>query len=207
MPFPRHGLLSGMVVIAMAVAAALFVGLFLPGWHGPFDVAPTPALLNAFEVSIGVLIVHKVESYRTRKYDVCPVYLTLAHDAPTRTSGQNHFRLLITPLMAGLILLGFAVRGPPWPMLLIGAWLSQAAHELHHLGKTIAARAVYPGLWSALAFVVTVDAFVAPRWFAEVGAPGAWWLYVAAQVPMTAAFVVEHVAWRGRYDAWLAAQA
>lgn len=204
MEFPRHGFFSGMGVVAVGVIVLLGIGFFVPAWQGPFSVLPSNALLNAFAGSIGVLILHKVESYVSAEYDACPVYLTMRQDMPLRSAGQNHFRLMIPPAMAGLLMVALAMRGAPWPMLMIGAWLSQGLHEVHHIGKSIALRAVYPGLWSAIGFVGLMQFWVATRWFEEVGFPEGTWIYGGIQLLLIPVFAIEHRQWTRRYEAWLA---
>lgn len=86
--------------------------------------------------------------------------------------------------------------GGPWPLLLLGVWVAQGAHEWHHLGKSLARRAYYPGTVTGVLFVVVVGLWYFPAWSAALALDS--WILVAwgaAQPVFLALFYLEDRAW------------
>ncbi len=201
---PRNGLLSGMVLTWGAGAVAAVLGL-VPALHGPFVGEASDALLNGFGLSVLALIAHKVESYRLREYDACPVYATMGSAPVAANPRQQIFVSGIPVLMAGVLVVAVVMRGPPWVLLFFLIWAGQGLHEWHHLGKTLASRRYYPGLVTGLLFVASVDVLVYPAWVAclEVD-PGPWYaVFYGAQPLVLLAFFAEHRRWRAAANAAL----
>lgn len=196
--YPKNGLLSGMIITLSAAVMALIGGLFIPDVSVLFSEAPSPTLLNAFFVSICLLTVHKIESYLTREYDVCPVYLTNGQASWTQNNRQTIF-LAFVPILLGMSFMLFLVmKGPPWPLLLLLIWISQGLHELHHSGKSLAQKKYYSGVISSLIFVLQIDFFLFPEWYAQLHMENeiAFYLYYALQPFVLLAFYLEHRRWR-----------
>lgn len=202
--FPRHGPLSGMILTGLAAAGMLGAGL-LPATHAALG-APSPALVNAFSVSVALMVAHKAESYALREHAACPVYRTIAHDAARRPIGEVLFLTLIPALLGAFVLIALILRGGAWPMLALGIWLGQGLHEWHHLGKTLARRAYYPGVVTGVLFALHVAWGFAPYWFAVADAgPRAATIYGGAGLLALVAFTLEDARWFPRWTTWRAA--
>jgi hypothetical protein len=187
-----------MVVTWATAVLALVVGALLPSLHPIFAASPSTHLADALLFSIGLMAVHKVESYLTGEFDQCPVYLGLS-DAPwVRGIRQAAFLVFCSVFLALAILIALAMRGPPWPLLVMAVWCSQGLHEIHHTAKSLARRRYYPGTASALVFVAYIDVVFFPAYLAQLslGAPEVVRVgFYAAQPILLLAFFLEDRAW------------
>ena len=99
---------------------------------------------------------------------------------------------------AVLFLVGLAMAGPPWHLIIIiMIWLAQGLHELHHSAKSAARRRIYPGLFSSLAFVTVQACWIFPLWWdAVVGTRGSAFTSCILVLPLVwIAFYVEDRDW------------
>jgi Protein of unknown function with HXXEE motif len=197
----KAGLLSGMAITWGTAIGAIGVGAFLPSLHPIFARAPSLHLLDLLLLSIAVMAVHKVECYFGRECDHCPVYLQMG-DAPwLRSPRDPAFVAFCSVFLALAVLLALALRGGPWPLLVMAVWAAQGLHETHHLGKTLARGRYYPGTATAIAFVLCLDLFFVPAYAAHLGLDGraALIAYYALQPMLVVAFWLEDRAWQVRY--------
>ena len=193
---PRNGKLSGMIITA-AVAVVTFPLIYLDDevrarFHKPVgdDVAAI------FLLGAVVMAAHKLESLLTHEYEQCPVYLTQA-----RQWGADPARaifLTFVPTFIGMLMVvALALIGPPWQLAIVTVWLAHGLHELHHVGKSIARRRIYPGLVSSLVFVVVQSGLLFPRWYDLVASErGALFNAYYLMLPMVVlAFYLEDRRW------------
>lgn len=198
---PPNGLLSGMILPAIAGVCAVIVGLFCPEMASVFNTPITVPLLNGFGISILLMVVHKIESYFTYEYNVCPVYLTNGQKSWAQNPRQAIFVAFVGTflLMMGAVFL--VMKGGVWPRLLLSIWLAQGLHEWHHSAKSLAQRSYYSGTVSALLFVLHIDFCVAPLWFdtlllsAEIKTL-ALQMYYGIQPVVFIGFYLEHRKWK-----------
>jgi hypothetical protein len=196
---PKAGLLSGMAVTWITASIALGVGLFVPSLHPIFAGTASLRLQNLLLISIGLMVAHKIESYYTREFDHCPVYLSLKQAGWARDPRQAVFVTFCSVFLALMIVIALAMRGPPWLLLLPAVWCAQGLHEMHHFAKSLARRSYYSGTATGLCFVLFIDLVFFPAYVGELGIDGAAlrWAFYLAQPPLFAAFVVEDLRWLG----------
>ena len=130
------------------------IGTFSP--VGLFGGIPDAALLRTGGVSVCLMVLHKIESYFTDevKHDIFYSRLRswISNDG---FDMQRGFFVGFCPAYClGLVLLVLVMRGPPWPMLCVFAYVAQCSHEVHHLAKAVVRRGYYPGAVTAVAFVL-----------------------------------------------------
>ena len=198
---PPAGILSGMVITWATALAAMLVGALLPSLHPIFAAMPSAGLADLLLFSIGLMAVHKVESYVTGEFDHCPVYLGLADKPWVRSLRQAAFITFCTTFLALAVLLALAMRGPPWPLLVMAVWCAQGLHEVHHLAKSLARRRYYPGTASGALFVAFIDLVFFPAYLGELSLAArepVRLAYYAAQPLLLCAFFVEDRAWLAR---------
>lgn len=198
-----------MALTGVAVVGMLAVGLAVPSLHPALAGGVPDGLRDAFALSVGLMVAHKIESYAAREWEVCPVYRTLVHDAVQRPLGEVLFLTLIPAVLGAFVLIALLVRGGPWPLLVLGMWLGQGLHEWHHLGKSLARRRYYPGLVTGTLFAAHAAGAYAPAWLAAVGGAPTWGAAAFAGLALAAlvAFYLEDRAWFPRWEAWRATQA
>lgn len=199
---PSNGLLSGMVLTWGTAALALTLGVASPTLTAPFDRLPSPALLDAFGLTVVLMLVHKVESYLTAEFDHCPVYLTAARASWATDVRRVNFVVFVGTLLAMLMVLYLVMLGGRWPLLLLTVWLAQGLHEWHHAAKSLAQRSYYPGTATGLCFVALMQALFFPAWADAVALPEGWrWTYAAAQPLVFLGFFLEHRVWLRQVEA------
>ena len=138
-------------LLALGVAGAMSIFSPLP-WFGS---VPDAALLRHGGFSVLLMVLHKLESFYSNeiKHDIFYSRLK-TWIAVDDFSTQRAFFLGFCPAYClGLVLLMLVMRGPPWPMLCVFAYIAQCSHEVHHLAKAVVRRGYYPGAVTALAFV------------------------------------------------------
>jgi hypothetical protein len=199
---PKNGLLSGMIITQAAAVTAILAGLFVPGADLVFAGFPPRFVLDVFLGSVVLMTVHKVESYYFGEFEVCPVYLTVGKswEKNVRRAG---FEVFVSAFLGGMFLLALALRGAPWPLLLMSVWLAQGLHEIHHLAKTLVRRRYYPGLVSALLFTALIDVALFPNWYAalHVESQLGFYAYYAVQPLVLLAFFLEDRKWFAAFRA------
>lgn len=204
-PFPRTGRFSRMAVPTFAVVMVVVIGLGLPGIGAVFAGAITPPLAEALMITFALMGLHKLECYGSREWERSPFYLraaTLYDDEP----GRGYFLAFAPAVVMLLFCAGLLVAPAPWPLLSLLVWLAQGLHELHHLGKAAAERRHYPGVVSAVLFVLVMDGLFLPRWLECVDLPGsAATVYLGLQPVLIVIFFLEHRDWRRRHAAWVEA--
>lgn len=195
--YPKAGALSGMAVTWVTGAALFFVGVALPSLHPIFAGQPSTRLLNLLLVSLGIMTLHKIESYFTHEFDHCPVYLSLKSAAWAREPRQAVFVTFCSVFLALTLVIALSMRGSPWLLLLPGVWSAQGLHEIHHSAKSLSRRGYYPGTLTALVFVAFIDAFFFPEYFSLLRVEGraALFAFYALQPLLFFAFFVEDRAW------------
>lgn len=201
--YPKNGALSGMILPALAAIAALVTGLFLSNVAQIFAGTPSNSLLNAFFVSICLMAIHKIESYLTHEYDVCPVYLTNGQSSWAQNPRQAIFVAFVSTFIGMSFVLFLVFKGSPWPLLLLSIWMSQGLHEFHHSAKSLAQKSYYSGTISALLFVAQIDVFVFPKWYGELGLASdvGFYLYYLIQPVVFLGFYLEHRGWLAKSPA------
>ncbi len=194
---PPAGPLSTMaltaVVPAVGAGVALLNAAFRARLVAPFD----EALLSSLGLSVGVMILHKIECYFAHECDACPVYLNLER-APFATNvRQALFVSFVVPFLVMLLLLYAVASGAPWHWLAIGAWLGQGLHELHHVARSASRRRRYPGALTAVVFVWVVLGAVWPATAHALGLGAGWvtWLGAGLAPLVGLAFYLEDHAW------------
>jgi hypothetical protein len=199
-PYPKNGLLSGMALTYVTAILAVILGLMIPTFAEMFTHPVSPALLQAFLVSIGLMILHKGESYWTKEYDRCPVYLASTRASWSKNPRQVLFVGFVGTFLILMLALYLAMKGPPWILLLLTIWLAQGLHEIHHSAKCLAERRYYPGTVSSIVFVAYVGLYVFPHWYDLVVAERGFYfhLYYYLYVPVFIAFYFEHRCWLKR---------
>jgi hypothetical protein len=196
---PKNGPLSGMVITAVAAFVVMPLAFAYEPVREHFEKPLSPSLRAMFLVTVVLMALHKAESYWFHEYDECPVYLTSG-----RAVADNPRRAIFVgfvPTFVGMtFVLYLAFLGPPWHLLLFVVWLAQGLHEVHHLAKTLARKKLYPGVFTAIAFVLTMTFGVFPLWHDEVvGARGAlFYAYYAAVPVLLAAYYLEDRRWTSR---------
>jgi hypothetical protein len=195
--FPKNGLLSGMILPALAAATALLIGFFLPNVAQIFSGTPSIAFLNSFLVSICLMTVHKIESYLTHEYDVCPVYLTNGQASWAQNPRQAIFVAFVSTFIGMSFMMFLIFKGPPWPLLLLSIWMAQGLHEFHHSAKSLAQKSYYSGTISALLFTAQIDIFVFPKWYGDLGlaSTAGFYAYYLIQPVVFLGFYLEHRGW------------
>lgn len=194
--YPKNGLLSGMILTAATAAAALTAGIAFPGFTESFNVPMPEPLLDSFFLSLGLMVAHKAESYFTREYDVCPVYLTNGQASWGINPRQAMFVSFVSTFIGMSFVNYLSLKGGHWPMLMLSVWMAQGLHELHHSAKSLAQKAYYAGTASAILFTAQIDAFVFPQWREGLGLSPAWdWGFYALQAPVFLAYYLEHRGW------------
>lgn len=203
---PSNGLLSGMILTALAALAALVTGFFLPGTAQVFAGTPSDTLLNAFFISICLMTAHKIESYLTHEYNVCPVYLTNGQAAWAQNARQAIFVAFVSTFIGMCFVTLLALKGSPWPKLLLFVWMAQGLHEFHHSAKALAQKSYYSGTVSALFFTAQIDVFVFPKWYAELGlaSNAGFYFYYLIQPVVFLGFYLEHRRWLAKTQPALA---
>jgi hypothetical protein len=194
---PRAGILSRMAITWSTALAILLVGLAVPSMHPIFAGPPSAKLVNLLLLSVGLMAVHKVECYATREWEQCPVYLGIPSARWARGVRETAFVVFCSLDVAYMLLIALALRGPPWTMLVMAILCAQGLHELHHPAKSLARRRYYPGTASAVLFVLFMDLWFAPEYFAQLRLPFAKplaWYYLAQPVVLLA-FWLEDRAW------------
>ncbi len=196
---PGNGLLSGMVLTWGTALVLVPLGLF----HGPtialLDHPPSNALIDVFGLSILVMVLHKVESWITGEFDACPVYLTTGRARWAKNVREAQFTMFVATFLGMLILVWLAFKGGHWPMLMLGIWIAQGQHELHHTAKSLSRRRYYPGTATGLVFVATIALGVFPTWCDILGIGAAWRAAFLGAMPVTLlAFYLEDRWWIGR---------
>lgn len=196
--YPKNGLLSGMVMVYATATLVVLAGLFLPPVSVWFSPKPSTELLNVFLVSIVIMAIHKFESYKSKEFDRCPVYLaTGSHARWMKQPREVLFVGFVGTFLILMVVINLVMRGAPWPLLLMLIWLAQGLHEIHHSAKTCIERRYYPGVVSSLLFVLHIDLFMVPLWFQHVFGGFHWsgYLYYASQPIIFLAFAIEHRSW------------
>jgi hypothetical protein len=188
-----------MAITWVTALSAVGTGLLLPSLHPVFAGAPSIRLANFLLASVAVIAAHKVESYVTREFDQCPVYLGI-DTAPWAPSVRQAAFVVFCSVFLGLLLLvALVIRGGPWPMLALAVWAAQGLHELHHAAKSVARRAYYPGTATAVLFVLFMDLGFVPAYVAELalgsGVRGVILAYWLSQPLVFLAFWLEDLAW------------
>lgn len=205
---PKNGLLSGMIITQAAAVMAILAGCFLPGVDRIFGGAPPKPLLDVFLGSVVLMTVHKIESYVTGEFDQCPVYLTVGRgwEQNVRRAG---FTVFVTAFLGGMFLLALALRGAPWPLLLMAIWCAQGLHELHHTAKSMVRHAYYPGTISGLLFTLLIDVAFFPMWYRAlaVGSDVPMYVFYGVQPIVLLAFYLEDRKWWAGYRGVSAAAA
>ena len=198
----RPGLLSAMVLTWGTGLVAVLGGAFFPAWVTAFDQPVSKGLLDAFLVSIGVMVLHKLESYLTGEYEVCPVYVTNGEQRWARDARQAMFVSFVGTFLVLIIALALVMRGGYWPLLLLSVWMAQGVHEWHHLAKSLAAGRYYPGSVTSLFYVLSVVLWVFPEWVVLIDGPtraitlGYW----AIQPAVFLGFYLEYRSWLSHDD-------
>ena len=195
--YPKAGALSGMAVTWVTGAVALAVGIAFPSLHPIFAGAPSTRLLNLLLISIGIMLVHKIESYFTHEFDHCPVYLSLKSAAWAKDPRRAVFITFCSVFLALTLVIALALRGAPWSLLLPAVWSAQGLHEIHHSAKSVSRRGYYPGTLSAIAFVLFIDVAFFPEYFSLLALPSRapFYGFYALQPLLFLAFVAEDRAW------------
>jgi len=195
--YPKNGLLSGMIITALAGVFVVITGCFLPDLAAVFEGKPSGPLLDSFFVSICLMTAHKIESYFTGEYDVCPVYLNNGQARWSQNSREATFLAFVPTFLGMLFLLYLALKGSPWSMMIFVIWAAQGLHEFHHIGKTAAQKSYYSGVVTAVLFTAHIDVFVFPAWLAQLKSIPGYWLYIfyGVQPFVLLAFFVEHRGW------------
>ncbi|MBF0106579.1 MAG: hypothetical protein HQM16_14790 [Deltaproteobacteria bacterium] len=196
--YPKNGLLSGMALVYLTAFVILVSGSIFPFFNTWFTGYPMPELVNAFLVSIILMAAHKGESYYFKEYDRCPVYLAAGdHAGWMREPRRVLFVGFVGTFLVFMVVINLILRGPPWPFLLLGIWMVQGWHEIHHSAKTLVERRYYPGVVTSVLFVLHIDVFVFPKWLFQIFGYGHFigYVYYAVQPLIFLAFVFEHKRW------------
>jgi hypothetical protein len=186
-----------MAVTWLTALGALVVGFALPSLHPIFSGAPSRRLLDLLLISIGIMALHKLESFYAREFDHCPVYLSLQRAWWACEPRQAVFVTFCSVFLALMLVVALAMRGAPWLLLLPAIWSAQALHEIHHLGKSLARRGYYSGAISAVLFVAFMDVFFVPEYSSLLALDGraARLAFYAFQPLLLLAFWVEDRRW------------
>ena len=195
--FPKNGPLSGMIITALAALILIPLGFFYAPFAEKCNHPLSSPLQKLFFVSLILMAIHKLESFYAEEYDHCPVYLT-SGEAPWATNPRKTIFLSFVPTFIGMLFFAyFAFLGPPWHLILIALWLAQGLHETHHVAKSCARKKIYPGFYSAIAFVGVMSFGVFPLWndlvFAERGI--VFTLYYALLPLILLGYYLEDRAW------------
>lgn len=194
---PNNGPLSGMIIPAVTGVAALAGGLLSPEVRDVFAAQPSEVLRHGFLASICLMTAHKLESYLTHEYKVCPVYLTNAQSAWGKDPRQAMFVSFVATFLGMSFVSYLMMEGSPWPMLLLSVWMAQGLHELHHSAKSLARGSYYSGTISALLFTGFTDWRLFPEWYAQLNLHSnlGLTLFYAVQPIVFGAFYLEHKDW------------
>lgn len=194
---PAPGPLSKMALTALVPALGAGVALvhaaFRARLAAPFD----EALLSSLGLSVGVMILHKIECYFAHEYDACPVYLNLERAPFAKSRRQALFVSFVVPFLVLLLLIYAVASGAPWHWLAIGVWLGQGLHELHHVARSASRRRRYPGAATAAVFALVVLGAVWPATARALGLGDGWvtWLGAGLAPLVGLAFYLEDRAW------------
>lgn len=158
-------------VVAITVGLAFELGLEAQVLQAHFSAGLSPQLHDAFGLSILVMAAHKWESWKAREQDHCPVYLTALRAPWAQTRRDLNFVVFVGTFLMMMGVVWLAMRGGYWGALLLGVWMAQGLHELHHTAKAAAQRSYYPGAWSSVVFVGMTDFLLWPLWSSSLSLP------------------------------------
>jgi hypothetical protein len=186
-----------MAVTWITALAALATGLFIPRLHPVFAASPSSRLLDLLVISVIIMGVHKVESFFTREFDHCPVYLGLRSGRFGGDPLALAFFTFCAVFLAMMVLVALAMRDAPWPLLVISIWCAQGLHELHHAAKSLSRRRYYPGTITGLLFTAFIAAAFVPAYLAclDVDGTAVHTVYLAAIPVLFCGFYLEDRAW------------
>ncbi len=199
-PTPKAGLLSGMAVTWITAIIVVGVGAAVPRLHPIFAGSPSRRLLDLLVASIVLMAAHKIESYFTREFDHCPVYLGMRQSRWGHDPLALAFVTFVSVFLGMMVLVALAMRDAPWPLLVLAIWCAQGLHELHHAAKSLSRRRYYPGTASALVFVAFMDLAFVPAYLGclDVDARAVLACYFVAQPLLLGAFYLEDRSWLRR---------
>ena len=98
-----------------------------------------------------LMFVHKVESYATVEWDVCPLYTYLAYRLE---KGKGFFLIFCGTFLVMAMFMMMVITDPSWRFFLPLAWGGQLLNEVHHVSKAFAFKRYYSGAVTALMMVL-----------------------------------------------------
>jgi len=197
---PSNGPLSGMIITAFTALIVVALSLTHESFRNLFSAPLSARLLQFFFFSIGMMTLHKIESFWFQEYDQCPVYLTSGLAPWAKNPRKAIFLSFVTAFIGMLFVVYLALLGPPWHLILITVWLAQGLHELHHAAKSLARRKIYPGLFTSLCFVMIQSLGIFPLWHDQIFRErGSFFFGYYALLPLVfLAFFLEDFHWTSR---------
>lgn len=162
---PPAGLLSGMILTITSAFFWILAPLFSDALIERFRQPLSQGLYFWFAISCVVMGLHKLESYIAGEFDQCPVYLYQGTLPLARDPRRLNFVVFVGTFLAMLLLCVLLMYGMPWPRILIGIWVGQGLHELHHSAKSVQRKLFYPGVFTSILFVWIMGARVFPLWW------------------------------------------
>lgn len=132
----------------------------------PLRVVPMSSrITQLFALSVGTMLLHKVECYWAEEWLESPLFQTLValghrvDPDPDHVLGEAMFLVFVTWLFAGLFMGWLVLRGGGWAWTALAVWGGTFVLEWHHVVRAIARGGYYPGLITALVYLAVMAVY------------------------------------------------
>ena len=105
-------------------------------------------------ITLGIMILHKVESYLTKEWEECRFYNALKKINILQQHGEIVFLVFVTTFILLMSLMTLIVCNEKWIKYSLLIWAGQLLNETHHLSKSFMYSRYYTGSYSAFIMVL-----------------------------------------------------